>query len=116
MADRPNSARPTARGLSLAVDVVLLTPRGSELAVLLAPAGGAAHPRDRWTLPTDMLRPDETLDAAATRIARDVSGAAPSLLDQAGAIGGAKKPLEGPNVAVTYFGLVPDASGARRSA
>lgn len=116
MPDRSNSARPTVRGFALAVDVVLLTPRGSELAVLLAPAGGAARPRDRWSLPTDALRSDETLDAAAIRIAREVSGAAPSLLDQAGAIGGAKKPLEGPNVAVTYFGLVPDASGARRNA
>jgi 8-oxo-dGTP diphosphatase len=116
MPDRPNPARPAARSLSLAVDVVLLTPRGSELAVLLAPAGGSARPRDRWTLPTDTLRPDETLDAAAIRIARELSGAAPSLLDQAGALGGARKQLDGPNVAVTYFGLVPDASSTRRNA
>src|SRR5262249_4320561 len=101
MADRSTPARTTARGLTLAVDVVLLTPRGNELAVLLAPAGGAARPRDRWTLPSDALRADETLDAAAVRIARDVTGAAPSFLDQAGALGGARRQPEGPNVAVT---------------
>lgn len=83
--------------------------------MLLAPAGGVARPRDRWTLPSDTLRPDETLDAAAVRVARDVTGAAPSFLDQAGALGGAKRQPDGPNVAVTYFGLVPDASGARRN-
>jgi 8-oxo-dGTP diphosphatase len=112
MPDRPNTARP-ARALTLAVDVVLLTPRGNELAVLLAAAGGGARPPERLSLPTDALRQDETLDSAAARIARDAVGAVPGLLEQAGALGGAKKQTEGPNVAVTYFGLVPDASARR---
>jgi 8-oxo-dGTP diphosphatase len=102
--------------LTLAVDVVLLTPRGNELAVLLAPAGPATRGRGRWALPSDTLRPDESLDESAARIARDMLGVAPALLDQAGALGGSKKQADGPNVAVTYFGLVPDATGARRNA
>ena len=80
------------------------------------PAGSAARPRERWALPSDQLRGEETLDAAAARIARDLSGAAPSLLEQAGALGGARRTAEGPNVAIAYFGLVPDASGARKGA
>ena len=116
MPERSTPARTAARGLTLAVDVVLLTPRGNELAVLLSPAGSAARPRERWALPSDTLRGDETLDVAAARIAREMTGGAPSLLDQAGALGGARKPTEGPNVSVTYFGLVPDASGARKGA
>jgi 8-oxo-dGTP diphosphatase len=55
------------------------------------------------------------LDTAALRIARDASGAVPSLLEQAGALGGSKRHPDQPNVAITYFGLVPDASGARKS-
>lgn len=115
MPERTNSARPTNRVLTLAVDVVLFTPRGNELAVLLAPAGSAARPRERWSLPSDTLRGDEEIEAAAGRIARDACGTAPSLLDQAGALGGAKR-TDGPNVAIVYFGLVPDASGARKNA
>jgi 8-oxo-dGTP diphosphatase len=116
MPDRLTPARTAARGLTLAVDVVLLTPRGSELAVLLLPAGPAQRPRERWMLPADTLRLDETLDATATRVARDVSGTVPSLLEQAGALGGAKRVAEGPNVSVVYYGLVPDGSNARKGA
>jgi ADP-ribose pyrophosphatase YjhB (NUDIX family) len=111
MPDRPTAAR-TARPLTLAVDVVLLTPRGNELAVLLAPAN-PARPRERLSLPSDSLRPDETLDAAAARVARDAVGSVPGLLDQAGALGGAKKPAEGANVSIVYFGLVADAGTPR---
>jgi 8-oxo-dGTP diphosphatase len=77
------------------------------------PAGPATRPRERLLVPSDTLRPDETLDTAAVRIARDASGAVPSLLEQAGAIGGAKRQQDIASVAVTYFGLIPDA-GARR--
>jgi ADP-ribose pyrophosphatase YjhB (NUDIX family) len=114
MVDRPNAARPTARPLTLAVDVVLFTPRGNELAALLAPAGPAARPRERLLIPSDTLRADETLDVAAARIARDASGIVPSLLEQAGAIGGAKRQQDLASVAVTYFGLIPDVATVRK--
>lgn len=116
MSDRSTHARPTARPLTLAVDVVLFTPRGSELAVLLAPADPAARSRERFAIPSDVLRTDEALDTAAVRIARDASGSLPSLLEQAGAIGGAKRQPDGASVAITYFGLLPDANGMRKVA
>lgn len=82
--------------------------------MLLSPAGPAARPRERVLVPSDTLKPDEELDTAAVRIARDASGAVPSLLDQAGTIGGAKRLPDLPNVAITYFGLVPDAPTPRK--
>jgi 8-oxo-dGTP diphosphatase len=112
MPERSSSARPAARGVSLVVDVVLFTPRGHELAVLLSPASARGRSRDR-ALPSDGLRSDELLDDAAARIARDALGAAPSLLDQAGARGGTRRQADASQVVVTYFGLVPDASAGR---
>jgi 8-oxo-dGTP diphosphatase len=113
MPDRLLSARPAtpavARSFTLSVDVVLFTPRGAELAVLLTPAAGRGRSRDKASLPSDALRADESLDEAATRIARDVLGGQPSFLEQAGAYGGARRQPDGAQVAVTYFGLVPHA-------
>jgi len=43
--------RPTARRLTVAVDVVTLSPRDDALAVLLVPAFTGA--RERWSLPWD---------------------------------------------------------------
>jgi 8-oxo-dGTP diphosphatase len=111
MSDRSTS-RAAARSLTLAVDVVLFTPRGHELAALLTPAGPTARPRERLLIPSDTLRGDETLDTAALRIARDASGALPSLLEQARAIGSAKRQQDVASISITYFGLVPMASAA----
>jgi 8-oxo-dGTP diphosphatase len=122
MPDRTSSARPVLRTVTLAVDVVLLTPRGSELAVLLMSADGgkAGRVRDRWTLPSDAPRADEMLDEAAARVAREAVGATPSFLEQAAAVGGARRQVEGasnaPQVSIGYFGLVPDGgAGAQRA-
>jgi 8-oxo-dGTP diphosphatase len=113
MPERPSSARPAARGILLAVDVVLFTPRGHELAVLLASGGARGRGRERAALPSDGLRSDESLDDAAARIAKDALGATPSLLHQAAASGGARRHSDASQVVVTYFGLVPDASAGR---
>lgn len=115
MPDRSSSARSAARGVTVSLDVVLFTARASELAVLLTPAvAGRArgNTRERWLLPSDTPRPDESLDEAAARVAREAIGAAPSMLEQAGAIGGGKRQNEGPQVTIAYFGLVPDGNAA----
>jgi 8-oxo-dGTP diphosphatase len=96
-----------SRALTLVVSVVLFTPRGSELAVLLVP--GTARARTRGVPPSDAPRGDESLDQAAARIAREALGAAPSFLHQAGADGTAAR-QDHPQIVITYFGLVPDAA------
>src|SRR5215831_4513864 len=117
MPDRSSSARATARGVSLVINVVLFTPRGSELAVLLVPSSSArGRTRDRATPPSDSLRGDESLDQAASRIARDALGTAPSFLHQAAADGSAARPQDHPQITITYFGLVPDAGTVRTTA
>jgi 8-oxo-dGTP diphosphatase len=116
MSDRSSPARSAPRGaVTLSVDVVLLTPRGSELAVLLALGNTRARARGRSALPSDVLRPEETLDDAATRIAREALGAVPSFLDQAGARGSAKRSTDAAQISITYFGLVPDGAGEARA-
>jgi 8-oxo-dGTP diphosphatase len=118
MPDRSSSAHPAARGVTLAVDVVLFTPRSAELAVLLMVAGaGRGRGRDRATLPSDSPHADESLDDAAARVSREVLGSAPSFLDQAAALGGAHKTIDGPQVTIVFFGLVPaNSDRTRRSA
>jgi 8-oxo-dGTP diphosphatase len=112
---RSPSARKSARVVTLTVDVVLFTPQGSELAVLVAPAiAGRVRPRERGLLPSGAPRGDEALDDTATRIAQETLGSAPSFLDQAAAstsTGGVRTSVERTDVTVTYFGLAPDAGG-----
>jgi len=110
MPDRSSLARTAPRSLTVSVDVVLFTPRGTGLAVWLAGGGGRGKARDRSTLPSDSLHADESLADAAARIARDAVGGAPSFLDQAGARGGARRQSDGSQLVVTYFGLVPDSA------
>ena len=109
MPDRTSSARGAPRGarsLSVAVDVVLFTPRGSELAVLVLPSL-RPRSRERWMLPQDGPRADETLEQTGARVARDAVGVLPSFLGQATTTGGAAKTSDGAQVTVVLFGLVP---------
>lgn len=109
MPDRSSSARGAPRGaraLSVGVDVVLFTPRMSELAVLLLPSQ-RARSRERWMLPQDGPRSDEALEQTGARIAREAIGSLPSYLGQAATTGGAAKATEGAQVTVVYFALVP---------
>lgn len=109
MPDRTSSARGAPRGprsLSVGVDVVVLTPRGSELAVLLLPSQ-RPRSRERWILPQDGPRADETLEQSGARIVRDVVGTLPSYLGQAATTGGAAKVTDAAQVTVVYFALVP---------
>jgi 8-oxo-dGTP diphosphatase len=61
-------------------------------------------------LPTDALRVDESLDDAASRVARSALGATPTFLEQVGALGGTRRHADMAQVAVVYFGLVAGGS------
>jgi len=108
MSARSNASRKPARISNVSVAVALFTPRDGALAVLLVPTARAPRAKDRWSLPSDALLVDETLDDAAARIARGVLGAAPSFLDQALANAGSRAAGEQGKLSVTYFGLAPD--------
>jgi 8-oxo-dGTP diphosphatase len=97
------------------VDVVLLTARGRELAVLLTRAT-RPRARERWELPWSGLRASDTLDGAATRVARAALGAPPALVEQVAAYGDRRRHPSGADVSVAYLALAPDESSATPSA
>ena len=107
MRDRPPPApaKPPTRRTGFSVDLVLLTPHVRQLAVLLTRADARA--RERWALPFDGSRPDETLDAAAERLSRATVGVVPSWSQQVGAFGdGRRHPLD-VDLSIGYVGVVP---------
>jgi 8-oxo-dGTP diphosphatase len=112
MPARSSASRKPVRIPGVTVAVALFTPRGGALAVLLVPASTRVRPKERWSLPFDTLRSDETLDHAAARIARDVLGVAPSLLDQALATIEKRSAGDQTPLMVTYFGLAPESGEA----
>lgn len=99
------AARPPRRAL-VSVDVVLLTPRGDELALLFARAG-EPRSRARWAVPWELVRGTETLDDVARRVARGATGSEPSWLEQMGAFDGGKRHPGDADISIAYVGLVP---------
>ena len=89
---------------SCTIDVVLLTAVGSQLAVLLcrAPEG-----REKWVVPWDAQRPQESMEAAALRVAKSASVGEPAWLEQIGAFGDGKRHPSEAEISVAYAGLVP---------
>lgn len=100
------ASRSAARRALLSVDVVLLTPREGQLAVLLVPATGP-RTRERWELPWSALRATDTLDETAARVSRAALGAAPALIEQIAAYGDRKRHPSSAEVSVAFLGLVP---------
>jgi 8-oxo-dGTP diphosphatase len=91
------------------VDVVALTPRDGELAVLLERESGS-----RWVIPWEAPRGDERLDDVAQRVVRESSGSAPSWLAQIGAFADGRHPSD-LDLSVGYVALVPMGAGDESS-
>ncbi|MEP6732262.1 MAG: NUDIX domain-containing protein [bacterium] len=111
MRDRPTVPMKAAvRRTTLAVDVVVLSPRVDALAVLLirAPAGA----RERWSLPWDAPQPGEGLEDAAARITNAVLGAAPAYFEQVGALSDARRHPGDADVSVGIAALSPAGVGS----
>jgi len=108
MPDRPSTpaTRPPPRRASLSVDVVLLTPLGRRLTTLLVRTGDP-RAKERWELPWDTMRAEETLEDTAARLARATLGAGPALIGQIGAFGNRRRHPSGAAVSVAFLGLVP---------
>jgi hypothetical protein len=109
MPSRPTSKRSAGRATAPTVDVVILSPRGRKLMVLLERA--PAKSRERWQLPWRPLRPDETLDDEATRLARKALGVAPSLVEQAAAFGDGRRHPSGSSLTVGFLALIDEEAG-----
>jgi 8-oxo-dGTP diphosphatase len=101
----PSSLRPAARRVALAVDVVVLSPRDDALAVLLVPTPAGA--RERWSLPWDGPHEGERIEEAGARVARALLGAAPALVEQAGAASDSRRHPGGADVSIGVVALSP---------
>jgi 8-oxo-dGTP diphosphatase len=108
MRERPQAtaARPVPRRATFSVDVVLLTPRGKQLAILLMRADDA-RARERWVVPHDGARDDESMVDAARRIATEVAVVEPAWLEQVGAFGDGRRHPAETELSVGFVGVVP---------
>lgn len=100
---------PTVRRTTLAVDVVVLSPRSDTLAVLLVrtPAGA----RERWSLPWDAPQAAEGLEEAAARITTAALGAVPAYFEQVGALCDGRRHPGDADVSVGIAALSPAGDG-----
>jgi 8-oxo-dGTP diphosphatase len=97
--NRPGPLAAPAR-IHVGVDVVVFTIRNDALHVLLAPAAAA------WRLPSDRVRPDESLDVAARRALADVAGASEVWLEQLFTFGDVDRDPASRLVSVAHYALV----------
>ena len=110
MRDRPVVLlKPAVRRTTLAVDVVVLSPRVDALAVLLVRAPSSA--RERWSLPWDAPQAGEGLEDAAARITRVVLGAAPAFFEQVGTLSDGRRHPGDAEVSVGIAALSPAGVG-----
>jgi 8-oxo-dGTP diphosphatase len=108
MRERPQAtaARPGARRATFSVDVVLLTPRGKQLAVLLMRADDA-RARERWLVPHEEPQDGESMENAARRISAQALDVEPTWLEQVGAFGDGRRHPADTDLSVGYVGVVP---------
>jgi len=108
MRERPQAtaARPGQRRATFSVDVVLLTPRGKQLAVLLVRAD-ETRTRERWSVPYVEPEVDESMLDAAKRVASDAAHVDPTWLEHVGAFGDGRRHPAETDLTVGYVGVVP---------
>ncbi len=109
MASPSSSSRSAARHVPASVDLVILAPSGRRLMVLLV--RGAAQSRERWQLPWRALRPHETLDDEAVKLARKTLDATPSHVEQVRAFGDGRRHPSGSELSVVFLALVDSDTG-----
>ena len=108
MRERPQAtaARLGQRRATFSVDVVLVTPRGKQLAVLLV-RSDESRTRERWSVPFIEPPADESMIDAAKRVASDTARVDPAWIEQVGAFGDGRRHPTETDLSVGYVGVVP---------
>src|ERR1700694_5387981 len=106
MRDRSPAHARVHRPAAISIDVVLCTPRGRHLELLLVRIGG--HTRDRWALPHAVYALGDGLDESAARAALQALGRRPAGLEQIAAFGDAPRHPAAASLSVGYVGVTPD--------
>ncbi len=86
------------------IDLVLFTALRDQLAVLL---WRTPDEKEKWALPWEQPTSDETLEAAAERIAAEALTESPRWLEQLAAFGDEKRHPSESEISVAFVGLVP---------
>lgn len=116
MRDRPSPAsRSAARPATISIDLAVLSPRRGALAALLTRAPDA-RARERWCLPWDALRGEESLSDAASRMVRELFGQPSIAVDQIRAFGDNQRHPGDADVSIGFMVLVPQDVGISLSA
>jgi len=100
------SREPRGKRQQYTVDVVALTPRDDQLAVLLERRSDSKDKSVRWVLPWTVSRTGEILADIAERAIIRSTGAAPIWSTQVGAFGDAPHPGDA-ELSIVYVALVP---------
>jgi len=102
-------AGPLRKTAAVTVDLVVLTVRHDELAVLVVKRGIAPH-RGRWALPGGfVLDGEDLLEAAVRELAEETGvGTVAAHLEQLATYGSPRRDPRGRVVTVAYLALVPD--------
>ena len=101
--------KPAVRRTTLAVDVVVLSPRADALAVLLVRTQAGA--RERWSLPWDAPQASEGLEEAASRITSAALGVEPTYFEQVGALCDGRRHPGDADVSIGIAALSPAGAG-----
>jgi 8-oxo-dGTP diphosphatase len=88
------------------VDVVLCTPHGRQLAVLLV-RDDSRRAREAWSIPWAPVAANDTLDHAAVRVVFRAAGVRASWLAQAGAFADDRRHPGGVAISVAYVCVTP---------
>jgi 8-oxo-dGTP diphosphatase len=80
------------------------------------PISADSRSRERWTVPWDAPRGEESLSDAASRVARATLGTVVAAVDQVGAFGDNRRHPGEAEVSVAFVGLVPPAKRSLPSA
>ncbi len=89
----------------VAVDMVIFTVGGDDLAVLLVRRRGEPF-AGRWAIPGGFVEEDESLDAAAARELREETGVADVYLEQLYTFGEPHRDPRGRVISVAYYALL----------
>ena len=90
-----------------AIDVGIFTIRNGALEVLLWKTADA---REKWILPWDQPRPQESLETSAQRIVREAVGSAAAWLELAGAFGEGNRHPADAEISVAFAAVLPGES------
>jgi 8-oxo-dGTP diphosphatase len=105
MGDRSPAPPRTHRSSGISLDIVICTPHGRRLAVLLVPA--AARARERWMLPWTLLAANAALDDAAADRAAAACGVRAAWIEQIGAFGDGKRHPSAATVSIACAAVTP---------